>query len=187
VCYAFLTFFEENGGIAQFGYPISEIEIRNDRIVQYFQRASFEWRPEQPSGQRVVLSDLGRQYFENRKEEPVRLLPSKDRFIPSLILSLKVRAFPGRAVMPAEEDQTLYVIVQDQNLRPVPKATVFFTLRYPDGHESQILIPGGTDENGIARLTFAIDETTVGIVELLVTASFDALKEETVASFRVWW
>ena len=51
VCFAFLEFFEENGGIAQFGYPISSFEFHDDLIVQYFQRARFEWRPWQGEGQ----------------------------------------------------------------------------------------------------------------------------------------
>jgi hypothetical protein len=182
-----LYFFEENGGLTQFGFPITDIEIQNDRLVQYFQRASFEWRPELPSGQRVALSDLGRQYFENRKEDSIRLLPSKDRFIPSVILGLKVRAFPGRAVMPPQENQTLYVIVQDQNLRPVSNATVIFTLHYPDGHETQTLVPDRTDKNGVTRYDFRIDAATVGVAEFEVTASFDTFQEKTVTSFRIWW
>jgi spore germination protein len=48
----FYTHWQRNGGLAQFGYPISE-EIREvsvtdsqTYVVQYFERARFEWHPE---------------------------------------------------------------------------------------------------------------------------------------------
>ncbi len=187
VCYAFLNYFEQNGGIPQFGYPISEIEIRNDSLVQYFQRAAFIWRPDRPSGERVVLSDLGRQYFDYREEDTIRLLPSRDRFLPLIILGLKLRAFPLQAVAPRGADQTLYVAVQDQNLRPVANATVFVTITYPSGRQEAILFPELTDEHGITRLTFRVDDDEVGLAEIEVKASFDSFQADTVTSFRIWW
>ncbi|MBK9944070.1 MAG: hypothetical protein IPP13_20920 [Kouleothrix sp.] len=41
---AFRSFWERNGGVATFGYPVTEEYIRNadGRIVQYFERARFE-------------------------------------------------------------------------------------------------------------------------------------------------
>ena len=38
VCYDFLDFYLKHGGVAQFGYPISNFEIQNGWIVQYFHR-----------------------------------------------------------------------------------------------------------------------------------------------------
>ncbi len=190
VCYAFLSFFDENGGITQFGYPISGIEIRNARIVQYFQRAVFEWHPERPSGQRVILGDLGWQYFWSRKEDPLRLRPPDDRPPGSIIqtlLNLKVRAFSSRAVIPPGEFQTLFVIVQDQNLLPIEDATVYFTVRYPSGREANFFIPELTDQNGITRMSFRVDEKAIGLTEIVVTVTYDKFKEQTVTSFRLWW
>ncbi len=187
VCYAFLSFFDDNGGITQFGYPISGIEIRNNSIVQYFQRALFEWHPELPSGQRVVLSDLGWQYFWSRKEDPQRLRPPEGRPIPKILLNLKVRAFPSRAVMPPNENQTLFVVVQDQNLLPIADATVYFTVRYPSGREANIVIPDRTDKDGIARISFRVDEKAIGLAKIVVTVTYDKFKEQTVTSFRLWW
>ena len=42
VCYDFLAFFNQHGGLARFGNPISAFEFLPDgRIVQYFERARF--------------------------------------------------------------------------------------------------------------------------------------------------
>ena len=46
VSYAFLRYFETRGGIDSFGYPITEELTENGRPVQYFQRARFEYVPE---------------------------------------------------------------------------------------------------------------------------------------------
>jgi len=44
--YGFKTYWESNGGLAVFGYPISEETTENGRTVQYFERARFEYWPE---------------------------------------------------------------------------------------------------------------------------------------------
>ena len=60
VHYAFLKYFRENGGIYIFGYPITQEVIENGKVVQYFQRARFEYHP-QHAGTRyeVQLGLLG--------------------------------------------------------------------------------------------------------------------------------
>jgi LPXTG-site transpeptidase (sortase) family protein len=66
---SFLSFWQNNGGLATFGYPISEpfpqvSEIDGQTyMVQYFERARFEFHPEQPPRYQVLLSHLGRQYL----------------------------------------------------------------------------------------------------------------------------
>lgn len=64
--YAFLAFFERNGGVDTFGYPISE-ELYGENgwphAVQYFQRARFEYHPELPESYRVSLGLLGDEYL----------------------------------------------------------------------------------------------------------------------------
>ncbi len=60
----FLTFYESRGGLDLFGYPRSPEFSLNGRTVQYFQRARFEWWPENPPGHQVQLGlladELGR-------------------------------------------------------------------------------------------------------------------------------
>jgi hypothetical protein len=183
VCYAFLEFFKDHGGIAQFGYPISDIEIQEGRLVQYFQRACFEWHPELTTGHRVVLANLGQRYFDIRHENPQRLRPGSTI---RTILSLKVRAFPGNAVMAPKGTQSIFVILQDQNLQPISNATVVLTVRYPSGKEDRYLADP-TDNNGIAMVRFPMNDQTPGTVEVTVRVSFDTFEQTTRTSFRIWW
>jgi acetyl esterase/lipase len=61
----FLRYWQDNGGLPQQGYPISsELQEQSDTdgkiyTVQYFERAVFEYHPENPSRSRVLLSLLG--------------------------------------------------------------------------------------------------------------------------------
>jgi photosystem II stability/assembly factor-like uncharacterized protein len=61
----FLDYWDRNGGLAQQGYPISgvigEISPLNNKpyTVQYFERAVFEYHPENQAPYNVLLSQLG--------------------------------------------------------------------------------------------------------------------------------
>jgi hypothetical protein len=43
--HGFKSYWDKYGGLAIFGYPISEEMTENGATVQYFERARFEWRP----------------------------------------------------------------------------------------------------------------------------------------------
>ncbi len=68
-----LKYWNENGGLSLFGYPISE-EVKEtspidgkEYTVQYFERARFELHPEQAGTSYVVqLGQLGRQLYEQK-------------------------------------------------------------------------------------------------------------------------
>ncbi len=55
----FRSFWEANGGLEMFGYPISEPFEQGGTLVQYFERARLELHPDLPSGSDVLLSRLG--------------------------------------------------------------------------------------------------------------------------------
>lgn len=55
----FLTFFNQHGGLAIFGYPRTEQMISNGRLVQYFQRARMESWPSNPPPYNVQLMLIG--------------------------------------------------------------------------------------------------------------------------------
>lgn len=190
VCYAFLDFFDKNGGVAQFGLPISNYEYQDERIVQYFQRARFEWHPDLPIGKRVVLTDVGRLFFSQRGESVMRLLPPDfdeiGSFLYPTILSLRVRAFPYRAVTSLAGEQTVYVTVRDQNLYPVAGAQAILVFRTPSGEEGRYILPL-TDEHGITLYTFPFESRQRGIVKIWVTVSYDNLHQQTTTSYRTWW
>ena len=65
VCGRFLTYWQEHGGLAQQGFPISaEIQEKSDLngqtyTVQYFERAVFEKHPENQPPYDVLLAQLG--------------------------------------------------------------------------------------------------------------------------------
>jgi len=189
VCYAFLDYFTANGGIAQFGYPISNFEIHEGWIVQYFQRARFEWHPELPAGQRVALSNLGTRYFYYTDEDPKLLRPNRnveDAIIRPPAIDIKARAFVASAVSPFTGSQVLYVVVQDQNLNPVENASVNFEVIYPGGEPITFQMRL-TDAHGIATQRFAVNSQAPGIVTINITATFRTLQSHTKTSFQIWW
>jgi hypothetical protein len=55
----FLTFFEQNGGLDNFGFPRTEQLTVNGRLVQYFQRGRMESWPENPAPYNVQLMLIG--------------------------------------------------------------------------------------------------------------------------------
>ena len=61
----FSAYWEANGGLAQFGYPLSEefeerLEDGKVYLVQYFERARFEHHPENAPPYDVLLGQFGR-------------------------------------------------------------------------------------------------------------------------------
>ncbi len=61
----FKDFWEANGGLAAFGFPISEEFTENGRTVQYFQRARFEYNPNSDNpDSKVTLGLLGQEALE---------------------------------------------------------------------------------------------------------------------------
>jgi N-acetylneuraminic acid mutarotase len=76
---AFAEYYAANGGLAQFGHPLSEefvekLEDGTRYFVQYFERTRFEWHPENRDPQyRVLLGQFGRRiYNETGGATPAR-------------------------------------------------------------------------------------------------------------------
>lgn len=186
-CYSFLDFYEANGDLDQFGLPISPIIKINGRLVQYFEYARFEWHPELPVGQRVLLTNIGKMYYDRFERyhrpssTPPNNLPSKP------ITQLKVRAFVRSAVVSQDESQSIYVVVLDEEQKPVQGAQVSLTL-VPSSGASKLLVLNVTDEKGITSTSISVKDFPIGIVEVKVTVNYStALQKQTVTSFRVWY
>jgi hypothetical protein len=70
----FLDYWNKNGGLAQQGYPISNVIGELSQLdgkpytVQYFERAVFEYHPEKPAPYNVLLSQVGT--FQYAKKYP---------------------------------------------------------------------------------------------------------------------
>jgi hypothetical protein len=190
ICYDFLAFFDRYGGMERFGNPLSSFEFQPDgRLVQYFEKARFEWHPEMAAGQTVALADFGRIYANNH-EDPARFnsaLPLSN--IPVQLtppLSLKVQAFSARAVTQPDDTQKVFVVVQDQTLGPVFGATGTVTVHLTTGEE--LTYPIVTDEAGLAvvpSLSY-IEQIPGSRIILNVSVSYQGLRASTTTSFLIW-
>ncbi|CAA9282535.1 MAG: hypothetical protein AVDCRST_MAG77-3978 [uncultured Chloroflexi bacterium] len=60
---SFLVFFEQAGGAAALGYPISEEVEENGRPAQWFERARLEWWPELTPARRVQFGLVGEEHL----------------------------------------------------------------------------------------------------------------------------
>ena len=187
VCFAFLDFYKANGGTAHFGNPISPFEFHENLIVQYFEKARFEWRADRPEDQRVVLSDLGRLYFEQLGEDPAQLKPVKplDATI-NPILSIKIRAFVLKPLTQPTGQQTVYVIAQSQTLQAVSNATGKATVSWPDGRTEEYFFT--TNSSGLGTVTFNfVDQKHGELVPIDVVVVYQGLAGTTRTSFRIWF
>jgi len=69
LCFGFRAYWEQFGGLATFGYPITEEFQENGLTVQYFERARFEWHPGQfPQRYDVLLGLLGDEVTAGRTD-----------------------------------------------------------------------------------------------------------------------
>ena len=67
----FETYWEANGGLAQFGYPLTDqltetLEDGRPYTVQWFERARFEYHPENAAPYTILLGQFGRQIYESK-------------------------------------------------------------------------------------------------------------------------
>lgn len=170
----FLRFYDENGGLDVFGYPISGWVSEGGYLVQYFQRMRMEWHPERPAGERVVVGPLGLEYIERygvpyealARPRGAQLGRAALETRPSLQVWLALR----HPVVTEGEVQGISVYVLDDRREAVSGAAVMFTVRYPSA--VAVYGPVVTDHRGIAQVAFSVSPTPPGesvIVEATVT------------------
>ncbi len=193
VIYAFLSFFDKNGGADLFGYPISEYGPENGkgRIAQYFQRAELEWYPELAPEQRVQLADLGSNQFDllaaQGKVDPALKNPvAAPGTISDVPLSLKVSASTKNTIASVRDAQTVYVYVTDQKYMPVKNAEVTYTLS--DASGTQTFPMPRTDANGFTSATVDIGNFPLAqVVFVTVAAQASGVTGADRASFFTWF
>lgn len=187
VCFTFLDFYKANGGPAQFGNPISPFESADGLIVQYFEGARFEWRADRGAEKWVVISDLGRLYFDLQKEDPAHLrpVPPPEAAIKPVI-SIKARAFVLKAVTLKNGSQTVYVIVQDQTSDALENASVKAVVHFTDGSAQEYTFT--TNARGIGQVTFDFSNQKAGeLVTIEISVNYQGLTTTTTTSFRIWF
>lgn len=186
VCLAFLDFYQANGGLAQFGNPISPFEIHENLIVQYFEKARFEWRADRPEGQRVVVTDLGRIYFDQLAEDQSHLRPIQPlNATIDDILSIQARAFVQKAITTSSGQQTVYVLAQSQTDQPVAGSNGKATVHFSDGHMEEYYF--STNNSGLGSITFNFANQKQGDLVLVdVVVTYQGLSATTSTSFRIW-
>ena len=88
---SFRPYWEQHGGLAQFGYPLTEelteVSDLNGKpyTVQYFERAVLEWHPENAAPYNLLLSQLGK--FELDARYPNGSNPAVARVAPPPAIS----------------------------------------------------------------------------------------------------
>ena len=190
ICYDFLEFFEANGGAAQFGYPISNYEIRNGLMVQNFQRTRLEWHPELPSGEQILRADLGKEYFTLMNENPVRLLSVQPPGIAgdthgALVTELQLRGFFENSVTHSNGEQTAFIILQDQKVDGVPEAKITLEIQGSDGNTLET-VELTTNKYGFIEHTFSFNDQPPGRAKVKITAEYENLRETSNSSFWIW-
>lgn len=189
ICYGFLEYYDAHNGPVNFGSPLSEIFVEDGRLVQYFERTRLEWRPDDPSGDKIAISDLGKIYYDRRVGTPPQI---QTDFIPANkddVRQLRLYAFVGQSLLPANSDQSLYIIVLDQKRKPVEGATVFARATLPNGDvvdlSSEMTL---TDGSGISRVKFHVGQFNPrDLVQVEVRTVFNSLESQSSTWFRIWW
>jgi hypothetical protein len=210
VSFAFLSYFDEHGGLDVFGYPITEFLIERGRIVQYFQRACLEWHPENPHPHKVQLGLLGEidvnQKLDEKTLDPTLLDPQPAILtsptpsstldssaapaatptpLPS-VTAIDVSASVKYAITGREGHQTVYMYVTDQRGRGLPGAQVSFVAHYTT--EDRAFSAPPTDTTGYTHHSFSVGDPLPGyIIVIDVTVNYGRLTATTQTSFLPWW
>jgi len=148
-----------------------------------------EWQPSNPEGERVVLTDLGSLYFDKLAEDPglKNAVQSINASIQPPIISLQVRAFVWKAVTVGSDQQSIFIIANDQSGKPINDAACAATINWPN--ESAQAIDAATNSSGIAilQLSFA-NKPSGNLIPIDVNCQYENnLNGSTTTAFRIWY
>ncbi|NTW42955.1 MAG: hypothetical protein HGB14_00660 [Anaerolineaceae bacterium] len=188
VCYAFREFYQSQNGELFFGQPISNTLInKSGFLVQFFENALLEWHPEKKSGERVVVADLGSQYYSDIVDDPQFLRTAPDTLPADVNRIPAVNVYVSSAIIPANSTQRIFVVVYDQYHQPIPDSMVGVNISLPDGSESFYRLPE-TNSAGISILDLSIGALKPQeMIKIEASASFENVLKTGTAWFRIWW
>jgi len=198
VSYAFLDYFKANGSVDIFGYPITEMHFEDGQIVQYFQRLKMQWQPNDPTTT-VVIGNLGEVYltiYGNRMPSEA-LRPTTNAIIattssptPAGISGVRAIVSLRYSVMSKKRNQTVSVLVTDNNGDPLPDAQVSISfIETP----SNTVLPADipvliTDKQGFAQISVPINEGRSGAqIVVRAAATYGGFTTTAQNVFLLWW
>lgn len=73
----FIAYFLQNGGVEQYGYPITDdyVDPNTRLLVQYFEKARLEWHPGNDDPYKVQLGLLGTELGKQKAPIPIPMIP----------------------------------------------------------------------------------------------------------------
>jgi hypothetical protein len=180
VCHAFLSYYEINGGPETFGYPISEITIEEDRMVQYFQWFRLDWYPDEDESP-VQPGPIGRIHLS--QASPADFKPDYEET--SQVAELIVVSSVAKASMSKSGEQTVYLLVRDQDQKAIEGAAATLIAHFPDG-DRMIIMPL-TDGNGRSQVSFSFENQPAGhTISLEITVVYEGRTKQARESFMIY-
>lgn len=137
----FLAYWVTNGGLAQFGYPISEkltetLADGKSYTVQYFERARFELHPEKTgTPYEVLLGQFGRQLLA-QSQKPPKPIPSPSPVTYPLMLN---SACGGKALL---EQITGFIELSGNGVAATAFDCQFLIMDDPSGQDGRRSLSG---------------------------------------------
>ena len=187
VCYAFLQFYDAYAGANYFGLPVSKLEVIDGRYIQYFENARMEWWPERAAGERVVLTDLGRVYFDKIVANPELLKANLSVNSQEKLAHPIVRVFVQKALIGVGEQESVSVVVQNQYIQAMQGAQVGMTVTLPDGSSQFYRLPE-TNEYGVSQMTLPVPNLNAqSVVQLKAEVTIGGEEAAGSGWFRIWW
>jgi hypothetical protein len=185
VCHAFLDFYLQRGGVEVLGYPISDVDVSAERMVQHFENVRLEW---QQSEGEVRVAPSGRAHFEALGYPRSLLQPDSESESGNTpeVERLVIQSSLSKAVTQGTDTQEVSVVVRDRRGDPARGAVILLVARFPDSTRT-ILLPL-TDETGSSQATVSFEGQPPGTtVSLDLWAMYRDLQAMTRDSFLIWW
>ncbi|MEK7442416.1 MAG: hypothetical protein AAB571_08795 [Chloroflexota bacterium] len=191
----FLGFFNRQGGLQFFGYPISEMYISGTQLIQHFERASIVWNKSKPVEYQFGLANLGSQWCITvqkciSKKEPGSLITATPTSMLTLPApspkGLALKALPEFPVFDVKtQRQTLRAWVTDDKGKPVSGVVVSFSIQYTINSERYETPP--SDRNGYAFVSLAVKPYKPGdFILYKASVSQNGVTVSDNGSFVVW-
>jgi len=196
-CGEFLAYWKTNGGLAQQGYPISDVFSEksetdgNTYQVQYFERAVFEMHPELPQGQRVLLTLLGAQKFKTRYNGTQPSGCAAFTTMPSLPTGIATPRPVSTQTLSVTYVGSMTKAARCQSImfsiRSVPQARCTIAVTYLNGTTNAAgLEPKIANDTGLVLWTWVVDSNAaLGTARIVASCTMGTNTGSTESSFEV--